>query len=272
MSALPLAGKTIAVPETRELEVFASLLERRGASVLRCPLVAIRDASDPEPVLAWIRQFANGGCDDLILLTGEGLTRLLGCIERHEPALREPFLRELARVRKITRGPKPARALRGLGLRVDLAATTPTTAGIIEALRDRDLKGRRVGLQLYGTDPNRPLQDFLEAAGALVLPVAPYAYADKSDDESVRRLLERLAADEIDAIAFTSARQIERLFDVAPADVVRAALERTRVAAIGPIVARSIAERGIRVDLSPKDSYFLKPLTAALEEAFGAVR
>ena len=51
MESQPLAGRTIAVPETRELEVFATLLERRGATVLRCPLVSIRDARIRHPVL-----------------------------------------------------------------------------------------------------------------------------------------------------------------------------------------------------------------------------
>ena len=120
MDSQPLAGRTVAVPETRELEVFAAMLERRGASVVRCPLVAIRDAPDPAPVLAFARGFAGGSCDDLILTTGEGLRRILACIERHEPALRDRFLAALARVRKITRGPKPARALRELGLKPDL--------------------------------------------------------------------------------------------------------------------------------------------------------
>ena len=100
MSMQTLSGRRIAVPETRELDLFAAMLERRGAAVLRCPLVAIKDAPDPAPVLEWIRRFAAGGCDDLVLLTGEGLRRLLGCIERHEPDLREAFLRELARVHK----------------------------------------------------------------------------------------------------------------------------------------------------------------------------
>src|SRR5687768_8812759 len=101
-----LAGRTVAVPETRELDVFASMLERRGAAVLRCPLVAILDAPDPQPVLAWIRAFNAAACDDLILLTGEGLRRLLGCIDKHEPALKSDFVARLAAVRKITRGPK----------------------------------------------------------------------------------------------------------------------------------------------------------------------
>src|SRR5487761_916472 len=104
MPPLPLAGRTIAVPESREIEVFAALLERRGARVVRCPLVAIRDAPDPAPVLDWSRRLAAGALDDLILLTGEGLRRILSCIERHEPALRVQFAEALGRMRKITRG------------------------------------------------------------------------------------------------------------------------------------------------------------------------
>jgi len=133
-----LTGRVIAIAETRELDLLAGLLERRGARVLRYPLVRIVDASDPAPVLAWSRRVAAGGCDDLIVLTGEGLQRLLACIERHEPALTGAFVAALGRVRTITRGPKPGRALRALGLRADLAADPPTTAGVIETLRRID--------------------------------------------------------------------------------------------------------------------------------------
>jgi len=265
-----LAGRTIAVPETRELEVFASLLERRGATVLRCPLVAILDAPDPAPVLAFARAFAQGTFDDLILSTGEGLRRLLKCIERHEGALREPFLESLARVRKITRGPKPARALRELGLKPDLAAAQPTTEGIIASLAPENLTGRHIGVQLYGTEPNRPLVEFLEHAGATVHSVAPYVYASAADDAAVRRLLGRLAAGTVDAIAFTSTPQVERLFAVAPAGEVCTALGRTLVAAVGPVVAAALARHGVEPRLMPEEDFFLKPLTAALEEALGA--
>src|SRR4030088_1846542 len=134
MDSQPLAGRTVAVPETREIDIFAAMLERRGATVIRCPMVAIRDAPDPAPVLHWSREFAHGSCDDLILLTGEGLRRILSCIDRNEPALKERFLAALTRVRKITRGPKPARALRELGLKPDIAPERPTTEGIIANL------------------------------------------------------------------------------------------------------------------------------------------
>jgi len=270
MDISPLAGRTVAVPEARELEVFAALLERRGATVLRCPLVAILDAPDPAPVLAFARDFARGSYDDLILTTGEGLRRLRGCIERHDPALGPAFLTALARVRKITRGPKPARALRELGLKPDLAAAQPTTAGIIASLAEEKLAGRRIGVQLYGTEPNRPLIEFLERAGAAVQTVAPYIYAGAADDAAVHRLLAQLAAGEVDAIAFTSTPQVERLFAVAAADEVRAALARPLVAAVGPVVAAALERHGIEAHLMPEEAFFLKPLTAALEEALRA--
>ncbi|HEV2270123.1 MAG TPA: uroporphyrinogen-III synthase [Steroidobacteraceae bacterium] len=272
MTAPPLAGRTIAVPESRAIEVFAALLERRGARVIRCPLVAIRDAPDPAPVLQWSRRLAAGALDDLILLTGEGLSRILSCIEQHEPALRAQFVAALGRMRKITRGPKPAKALRELGLKPEVAAERPTTDGVIASLRALDLRGRRVGVQLYGTEPNRPLVDFLASAGAMPATVAPYVYADAADEDAVRRLLDQLCAGGIDAIAFTSSAQVERLIAVASEEGARSALANTLVAAVGPMVANTLRRYGIDARLMPEESFFLKPLTSALEEALGEGR
>ena len=63
----------------------------------------------------------------------------------------------LRAARKITRGPKPARALHEIGLPSDLPAPVPTSRGVIDALAKLDLAGRRVGVQLYGSDPGREL-------------------------------------------------------------------------------------------------------------------
>jgi uroporphyrinogen-III synthase len=267
-----LKGKRIAVPEMRELEVFSALLERRGAEVLRCPLVSIYDTPHSAQVLAFAVAVADGAFDDFILITGEGLTRILSCIDKHDPSIRERFVAGLGNLRTITRGPKPARALRALGLRSGIEASAPTTPGVIEALKPLDLQGRRVALQLYGNDPNLALQTFLRERRAEVTTVAPYVYGNAADDSTVRALLERMAAGEVDAIAFTSKLQIERLVTQQPAPLVKKALSRTMIAAVGPIVAESIRSHGYEVSSAPQHSWFMKPLVVALGEALGGKR
>jgi uroporphyrinogen-III synthase len=262
-----LKGKRIAVPEMRELEIFSGLLERRGAEVLRCPLVTIYDTPHSAAVLAFAVKVAEGGFDDFILITGEGLTRILSCINKYDPAMQERFVAGLGNIRTITRGPKPARVLRQLGLKPNVEAKAPTTPGVIEALKPLELRGRRVALQLYGNDPNMVLQNFLKERGAELTTVAPYVYGNAADDATVKSLLERMANGEVDAIAFTSKLQIERLVNQQPAPLVKRALSRTLIAAVGPIVAESIRAYGFEVASSPEHSWFMKPLVVALSEA-----
>src|SRR5579875_3298637 len=71
-----LQGRRIVVPETRELDLLARMIAAEGGEAVRCPLVAIVDAPDPAPVREWLYRFRDVPCDDLILLTGEGLRRL----------------------------------------------------------------------------------------------------------------------------------------------------------------------------------------------------
>ena len=265
-SPYPLVGRVIAVAETRELDVFSSLLERRGARVLRYPLVQIVDAPDPQPVLRFVRSLIAAEFDDFVVLTGEGIRRLLRCVELHQPALRAPLLAALSTVRKITRGPKPVRALRELGLNADLPAGDPTTQGVIATLRTLTLRDRRIGVQLYGDDPNRPLIDFLEQAGAKVRCVMPYRYAEAASSQAIAELLSQMSAGKVDAVAFTSKAQVERLFRAAPDAEVRLALSSTRVAAIGPVVREALALHGVEIDAMPEASWFMKPLTTALSE------
>jgi uroporphyrinogen-III synthase len=270
-SPQPLAGRTIALPEARELDRMAQLLEEEGARTLRCPLIAILDASDERPVLAWLRALAAGDFDDLVFLTGEGLRRLVALAERHD--LRAPVVEALGRARTITRGPKPARALHELGLGPTLPAGVPTSAGIIEALSALDLRGRRVGLQLYGQEPNRPLVEFLERAGATVSVVAPYIYASASDVGRVAALITALADGGVDAIAFTSASQVDRLWQVAretgAEERLVGGLGRVRVAAIGPIVVEALAAHRVRVDIMPEKSFVMRRLVGALVASLG---
>jgi uroporphyrinogen-III synthase len=265
-----LSGRRIVVPETRELGQLLRMLEERGADTVPCPMIVIRDTPDTAPVEAWLRRFAKRTCDDIVLMTGEGLRRLLGFARRLD--LEPAFLVALAATRKITRGPKPVRALREIGLGADLPADEPTTEGVIAALERLDLTGRRVGVQLYPGNANERLLKFLERAGAEADPVLPYVYASEVDDARVIAVIAEMAAGQIDAIAFTSAAQVRRFRDVARASGREAELQQgfkhTVVAAVGPIVAAELDAIGVQVNVTPHDNtFFMKPLVRELAAA-----
>jgi uroporphyrinogen-III synthase len=261
----PLAGRRIALLEHRELDRLGRMLEEQGAETLRCPLVAIIDAPDPAPVEAWLRRAIAAPFDDLVLMTGEGLRRLRGAAERAglEPGFRDA----VGQMRSITRGPKPARALREIGLSPGLRAETPTTEGVIAALSAGELTGRRVGIQLPPDAPPR-LADFLREAGALPDPVVPYAYVPRADRNEIVAVIDEMTAGRVDAIAFTSAPQVARLFEAATdaGEDARllAALRATPIATVGPVVAGELARHGLEVAIMPRDSFFMKPLVTAI--------
>ena len=261
-----LAGRRVVVPETRELEVLATMLERHGATVLRCPLVAIIDAADPASVEAWLRRFIASPPDDLILLTGEGLSRLHGVATR--AGIAAEFLAALGGVRRICRGPKPQARLRSLGLSADLSAATPTTAGVIETLSAQPMRGRRVAVQLYPDNPNDLLLDFLRGAGAEPDPILPYAYASKAEDARVLEVLAEMAAGGVDLAVFTSTPQVRRLVQLAEGAghqaLLAAALAKTRLAAVGPVVAEALVAAGGRVAVMPEESFHMKPMVNAI--------
>jgi uroporphyrinogen-III synthase len=265
-------GRVIAVPETRQLDVLANLLLARGATVVRCPLVAIKDSPNTEAVNAWLRRLIENPPELIVFYTGEGIERLLAFAQRS--GLRDPFIDVLRVTRKLCRGPKPKRALRRLDLDTEIEAGLPTTAGVIATLRTLDLKGRRIAVQLYGDKEIPELIEYLASIEAQPDWVAPYIYASSADDEQVVSLIERLSSGAIDAIAFTSQSQVERLIRLARERSLQtelaAGLDRTFVAAIGPIVADALREAGVAVDAMPAGSYFMKPLVTMLGENLGA--
>jgi len=269
--ALPLEGRTIALAEGRQLEELVALLEREGATTLRCPMVNILDAPDQAAVTAWLRELVAGHFDHVVLMTGEALRRLLSAAERE--GIRAEVVAALGKTRTLTRGPKPVRALKEVGLTPSRIADMPTTEGVIAALRGEALGGKKVGVTLYG-EPNPALEEFLRQQGAVVHTVLPYVYAPGADAERVAALVEEMAAGRVDAILFTSSPQVDRLYEVATkrnqTELLEKGLARTSVAAVGPVVAQNLRERGVRVEICPDQGFVMKNLVQQIKRAFAA--
>jgi uroporphyrinogen-III synthase len=267
-----LNGYRILILETREEAQFSRLLAEQGAEVLQCPMFTIHDAPDAAPIEAWIRRFVEKPCDELVLMTGEGLRRLMKVARRI--GVEQDFVTALGKARKFARGPKPGRALREIGLEPQATTEKPTSEGIAEMVAQVDLSGHRVGLQLYPDKNHSVLIGAITAQGAEVDPVLPYIYDAQAADANIVTAINEMAQGRIDAIALTSSGQVRRLVEVAQAHrcevLLRDGLAHTPIASVGPVVSDELTSHGLRTDIYPaNDAYFMKPLISAMAAALG---
>jgi len=263
----PLSDRVIALAEGRQIEELATLLEADGAACLRCPMLSIQDSPDEAKVQAWLSELIADRFDWVVLMTGEGLRRLLTFADRS--GRRGEAIAALARTRTLTRGPKPVRALKEVGLAPTKVAAAPTTDGVITSLRDELRPGQVVGVQHYGPE-NPALEAFLLGAGVLVSAVCPYVYAPGTDADRVADLIDQMRRGQVDVVVFTSSPQVDRLYEVAAErgllPALAAAWQRVRVAAVGPVVADNLRRRGAPVHISPAQGFVMKNLVRLIRE------
>lgn len=268
-ATMTLQGRTIALAEGRQLEELAQMLEKEGAIPFRCPMLSIFDHPDSASVTTWLRQLIAGRFSHLVLLTGEGLRRLLSFAERE--GYRDQVVAALDKLFIITRGPKPVQALKQVGLAPTKVAAAPTTEGVIATLKKENLSGAEVGVQLY-SESNPPLLDYLASAGARTHPVLPYVYAPAADGDRIAELIEKMASGQIDALVFTSSPQVDRVFEVAAErkieGMLQRGLQRVRIAAVGPVVRDKLLEKKARVDIVPEQGFQMKNLVQHIKRAF----
>ncbi|HEY2381654.1 MAG TPA: uroporphyrinogen-III synthase [Terriglobia bacterium] len=267
----PLENINVAILEHRFTREFSALFEKLGAKVYACALLEEKPVENREELQTFIRHVLGGSLDMMIFLTGVGARFLIG--EAESMGAKDDFLSALGKVTIVVRGPKPVAALRQFGLRADVTPQNPTTEGVIEALQTQNLRGRRIGVQLYGT-PNPQLVGALEAKGATVTPVQVYAYGAAADSAAVNEFIGRIIDGQIDVIAFTSGPQAAMLFDFAAkmgteATLAAALQSRVAVASIGEVTTRALEARKITPQIVPEQSK-MAALVQAVREHFEA--
>jgi uroporphyrinogen-III synthase len=247
---------------------MVDLVAKHGGVALHAPALAEVPDVDPEFVARLVRDIASRPVQLAIFQTGVGTRALFATTDTL--GLTDTLQQLLASTVVVVRGPKPTAALRSRNVRIDLSAADPfTTHEVLTAVATTQLEGARVLVQRYGVT-NVELEEALRARGAEVLEIPTYRWALPSDTGPLVELMDALAGRTVDAVAITNAAQVHNLFAIAGGlgrtDALRADLNRTLIASIGPVASRSLRQFGVNVGLESRPPK-LGPLIAALDAA-----
>jgi len=243
---MPFNGLRVLSLESRRSTEMAELIRKQGGE----PFVAPSMREIPVEADTGTRQFAErlyaGEFDLIVLLTGVGtrqLSRLLG----------PQFAEALRGLTIVARGPKPAAAVRELGLAPAIIAPEPNTwREVLKAMEGRPEK--RIAVQEYGRS-NPDLLAALRDRGAEVTAVRVYQWDLPEDPTSLREAAQRLAKGEFDVALFTTAIQVSQLAHVAREQgIEEAALEGLRkcvIGSIGPTTTEALEEYGLSPAFEP---------------------
>ena len=243
-----MAGCTVLVTAERRAAEFAAALERRGATVRHAPALSMIPHVDDETLRAATTAILDDPPDVVVVTTGIGFRAWLEAADAH--GLAERVTRMLERVRIVARGPKARGAIQAAGLRAAWVAESETSAEIAEVLLSEGVAGKRIAIQQHGAGSDG-LDEVFAKAGAQIASLVVYRWGPAPDPDVVVASADAAAAGELDAVAFTSAPGAEAwLRVVEEAGVLSAVQEhvaagRLVMAAVGPVTARPLADRGL---------------------------
>lgn len=248
------ANLHVASLESRRADDMARLIERHGGIAHVSPSMREVPIRPNRAAVDFAYQVITGQIGVVIFLTGVGFRFLMSAIAGDVD--RQRFLDALSDITTIVRGPKPAAALKEVGLTATHRVEEPNTWRELLQLIDREVPvaNQVIGLQEYGIS-NASLIAGLEARGARVEPLRVYGWDFPEDIGPLEENLRALAAGERDVLLLTSAHQVVNLLRLAEArgllQPLRRGLASTVIASIGPTTSQMLIESDLAVDLEP---------------------
>lgn len=270
--AQSMAGCVVLVTAERRSAELSAALQRRGAVVRHAPSLSMVPHTDDAELMRATLELLEVPPDVVVVTTGIGFRGWVEAADAHGVADR--LLDVLRAARLVARGPKARGALQAAGLRADWVAESETSAEIAEALLDDGVAGLRIAVQHHGAGADG-LDEAFRAAGADVHSLVVYRWGPPRDPEAVAASARATADGEVDAVVFTSAPGAAAWLEAGDrAGVGQAVLDRLRhgctlAAAVGPVTARPLRERGVE-PLVP-DRGRLGSLVRALVGHFGGL-
>jgi len=236
---------------------LARALEELGAAVAEFPTIEIRPPETYAPLDGAIKNL--GGYDWIIFTSVNGVEQFL---IRQRKLL--PDLRPLKTIKVAAIGPETANRLRSAGIPPCLVPAQFRAEGILQELKPNDMRGKRVLLP-RAAKARAILPDTLRQWGATVDVIEAYrTVLPKTDASALRR---PLRDKRIDMITFTSSSTVSHFALLFPGENLRELLAGVAIACIGPITAKTVAEKGMRADVVSQE-YTIPGLVRAIGDYF----
>ena len=242
----PLFGKRIIVTRTREqASELVARLEEAGASCYECSTINIEPVNSYEIL------------DDELERINEYhwilFTSLNGVIYFFKRLFaRGMDARDLKGPQIGVVGKSTADLLLSYGINADLIPPTFTGEGLAESLLDQGVGGRNV-LIPRARDGREILPEMLRGGGAQVM-VAP-VYKNVPPQGRKDELRAELESGKVSLVTFTSSSTVRNFLTMVDAENQEELLRLmggVKIAAIGPITAKTVTDSGLHVDIQPQ--------------------
>lgn len=163
-------------------------------------------------------------------------------------------------------GKSTADLLLQYGINADLIPNSFTGEGLAESLLDQGVEGRNI-LIPRALQGREILPETLRGAGAQVTVAPVYMNCPIEDD---RKNLHEELAEGVDMITFTSSSTVRNFLNMLSAkddQELQQLLAGVKIAAIGPITAKTITDSGLAVEVMPEE-YTISAMVAAITEYY----
>jgi uroporphyrinogen III methyltransferase/synthase len=243
----PLFGRKIVVTRTREqASQLIAGLEENGADCFECSTIDIQPADSYQLFDTELERL-----NEYHWILFSSLNGVIYFFDRlHKKGMDARDLKgpSIAAVGKST-----ADLLHGYGVNADLIPAVFTSEGLAESLLDLGVEGRNI-LIPRAEKGREVLPETLRGAGAQVT-ITP-VYKNVMPLERREELRAELEAGKVDMVTFTSSSTVRNfltMVDAGSEENLKELLRNVKIAAIGPITAKTVTDNGLKVDVQPQE-------------------
>ncbi|MFQ5330058.1 MAG: uroporphyrinogen-III C-methyltransferase, partial [Thermodesulfobacteriota bacterium] len=258
----PLFGRRIMVTRSRDqASGLSSLLAREGAEPYEFPTIATVAPESWKAVDSAVRRLSR--YDWAIFTSVNGVKSFFARLVEVGKDLRE-----LKGIKIAAIGPATAKAVKDLGIRVDITPQEYKAEGLLKALGWRRIRGKRFLLPRALVAREILPEEIVRLGGKIDVVPVYRTIKPRGKREEARQLLSEGA---IDAVTFTSSSTVSNFMAMFKKREGAALLENTKVACIGPITADTARRYGVEVDIMAS-RYTMSGLTEAMADSFSGER